>query len=150
MTQRELSFANFKDMRAELDRLQRNGYDRSGQWDLAQVCDHLDYFMAGTIDGHPFHVPWVLKVLFGRMVLKRILSKRKMKRGVFTPQKPLPAAGGDEAAAVAKLKNTISRFEAHQGDYIDSPFFGHLTPEQWHDLHLIHAAHHLGFLIPKS
>lgn len=150
MTPRDLSFASFDEVRAELDRLRRTGYDKAGVWDLAQVCDHLNYFMAGTIDGHQFRVPWIFKVIFGRMVLKRILTQRKMKRGVFTPQKPLPASGGDEDATVNKLKETIGRFEAHRGDFVDSPFFGHLTPEQWHEMHLIHAAHHLGYLIPKN
>ena len=25
-----------------------------------------------------------------------------------------------------------------------------VTPEQWRELHLIHCAHHLGFLVPRS
>jgi uncharacterized protein DUF1569 len=150
MNPRDLQFADFNAVRAELDRLQRGGYDKAGAWDLAQMCDHLIYFMAGSLDGHQFKVPWIFKVLFGRLVLRRILSNRKMKRGVFTPQKPLPEPGGDEAMAVDKLKNTIARIESHNGEFIDSPFFGHLTPEQWRDLHLIHAGHHLGYLIPKK
>ena len=130
--------------------MHRGGYDKAGAWDLAQICDHLDYFMTGSLDGHQFKVPWILKALFGRLVLHRILTNRKMKRGVFTPQKPLPESGGDPAVAVDNLKNTIARFEAHTGEFIDSPFFGHLTPDQWRDLHLIHAGHHLGYLIPKK
>jgi hypothetical protein len=73
-----------------------------------------------------------------------------MKRGVFTPQKPLPEPGGDESAAIANLKDTLARFESHRGGFHDSPFFGHLTPEQWRDLHLIHCAHHLAFCFQKA
>jgi hypothetical protein len=51
---------------------------------------------------------------------------------------------------VDKFKNTIARFESHKGEFIDSPFFGHLTPEEWRNLHLIHGAHHLGYLVPKK
>jgi hypothetical protein len=150
MTPRDLEFKDFDAVRAELDRLHLNGYDKAGAWDLAQICDHLNYFMTGSLDGHQFKVPWIFKALLGRIVLRRILTNRKMKRGVFTPQKPLPEAGGDEAAAVDKFKNTITRFDAHKGEFIDSPFFGHLTPDQWRDLHLTHAGHHLGYLIPKK
>jgi Protein of unknown function (DUF1569) len=149
MSQRTLQFADFAAVRAELDRLER-GYEKIGAWDLAQICDHLNFFITGSLDGHQFQVPWLFKVLFGRMVLRRILTSGKMKPGVFTPQKPLPEAGGDESASVAKLKNTLGRFESHQGEFHDSPFFGHLTPEQWRDLHLIHCAHHLGFLNPNA
>ena len=63
--------------------------------------------MTGSLDGHQFKVPWIFKVLFGRMVLRRILTNRKMKRGVFTPQKPLPEPGGDEIAAVTRLKTRL-------------------------------------------
>lgn len=149
MSQRNLDFKTYDDALAEIDRLHAGGYSKSGQWDLAQVCDHLNYFMLGSLDGHQFRVPWLIKALFGRRVLKRILTQRRMKAGVFTPQKPLPAPGGDESAAVIRLKQTIERVRSHKGDFIASPFFGYLTPEQWHELNLIHAAHHLGFLQPK-
>jgi hypothetical protein len=149
MEQRQLQFKDFAEVRAEVARLQHGGYQKLGQWDLAQVCDHLTYFIQGSLDGYTFRVPWLLKVLFGRFVLRRILRKRRMKVGIPTPQKPLPPAGGDEAAAVERLKQMLDRLEAHQGELHSSPFFGYLTPQQWRDLHLIHCAHHLGFLTPK-
>ncbi len=147
---RQLTFPDFADVRAEVDRLHADGYEKLGQWDLAQVCDHLTYFVQGSLDGFTFRVPWLLKVLLGRLVLWRILKQGRMKAGVYTPQKPLPAAGGDETAAVARFKQVLERFQAHQGQLHDSPFFGHLTPRQWQDLHLIHCGHHLGYLLPKS
>jgi hypothetical protein len=73
-----------------------------------------------------------------------------MKAGGPTPQKPLPAPGGDEAAAVERFRQAIERLQRHQGQMHDSPFFGHLTPQEWRALHLIHCAHHLGFLMPKA
>src|SRR5207253_866403 len=111
------------------DRLHRGGYDRLGQWDLAQICDHLAFFIRESLDGFTFRVPWVFKFLFGRLVLRRILTTGKMKSGAPTPQNPLPTPGGDEAAAVARLKDVIERFCAHQGELHVSPFFGYLTPE---------------------
>src|SRR5439155_19401952 len=119
----------------------REGYEKLGQWDLAQVCDHLTYFIQGSLDGYTFRVPWLLKFLFGRFMLRRILKHRWMKSGIPTPQKPLPPAGGDEAAAVARFKQMIERLQAHQGELQPSPFFGYLTPQQWRELHLIHCAH---------
>lgn len=148
--QRELEFPNISAVVKELDRLHRGGYTKNGNWDLAQICNHCAFFIEGSLDGHQFKVPWLFKVLFGRMVLKRILSQRKMKSGVFTPQKPVPEPGGDEEAAVARLRKALERLEKHAGELHDSPFFGHLTPEQWRDLHLIHCAHHLAYLQPKA
>jgi hypothetical protein len=73
-----------------------------------------------------------------------------MKRGVFTPQKPLPEPGGDEAAALERFRGMLNRFVEHQGDYLPSPFFGALSREESQQLNLIHCNHHLGYLIPKS
>jgi hypothetical protein len=150
MQARTLDFRDCQSVCEELDRLHKVGYDKAGTWDLAQACDHLTYFIDGSLDGHQFRVPWLMKVLFGRIVLGRILKQRRMKAGITTPQKPLPQPGGDEAAAVARLKHALQRLAAHQGELHPSPFFGYLTPQQWLDLHLIHCAHHLVFFNPKE
>jgi hypothetical protein len=149
MQVRTLELRDFNNVAAELERLHKDGYDKVGSWDLAQVCDHLRYFVEGSLDGHPYKVPWLLKVLLGRLVLNRILKQRRMKAGGPTPQKPLPSAGGDEAAAILALKQVLQRLEAHQGELHASPFFGYLTPQQWRDLHLIHCGHHLAYLNPR-
>jgi hypothetical protein len=109
----------------------------------------VTYFAKGPVDGWSFKVPWLLKALFGRFALRRILKSRRMP-AVSTPQKPLPAPGGDERAAVGRFREALLRLESHGGPFHPSPFFGELTPAEWNDLNLIHAAHHLGFLIPKA
>ena len=150
MQQRQLQLKDFADVHAELTRLHKGGYQKLGQWDLAQVCDHLSYFVHGSLDGHRFKVPWLFKVLFGRLVLRRILKQGRMKPGIPTPQKPLPAAGAAESAAVARFRQVLDRLHTHSGELHASPFFGYLTPAQWRDLHLIHCAHHFGFLAPNT
>jgi uncharacterized protein DUF1569 len=148
--QRPLHFTDFAQVQAEVVQLHRGGYERLGKWDLGQICDHLSYFILGSLDGYSFRVPWLFKALFGRLALRRILAQQRMKAGVPTPQKPLPAPGGDEQAAVQRLKQVLGRLDAHQGELHPSPFFGYLTPHEWRTLHLIHCAHHLGFLVPKQ
>ena len=148
MSQRELTFENSQQIKAELERLQRGSYKPVGNWNLAQTCDHLSYFIEGSLDGHQFKTPWLLKFLFGRMVIKRILTTGRMKSGVFTPQKPLPGPDANLDKALVRLSSALDRLDAHQGELHDSPFFGHLTPDEWRRLHLIHCAHHLAFLHP--
>lgn len=150
MQPRDLDFKNFDEVLADVERLHRQGYDRAGNWDLAQVLDHLRFFLSGAVDGYKFKVPWLIKVILGKVVLNRILTQKKMKRGVFTPQKPLPEPGGNEAEAVARFNEALRRFISHQGEYKESPFFGKVSREQCHELNLIHCRHHLGYLIPKS
>src|SRR5438067_325465 len=116
MERRPLDFPDFGAVLSDLDRLRSGGYQKAGTWDFAQTCDHLAYFIEGSLDGQTYRVPWLFKVLFGRMVLRRILAQRRMKTGAPTPQKPLPAPGGDEATAVARLKKSIERLCDHVGD----------------------------------
>lgn len=149
MPQRDLHFDSINEVIAELDRLERSGCTPGGNWDFAQVCNHLSYFIEGSLDGHKFKVPWIFKVLFGRLVLKRILTQRKMKTGVFTPQKPLPTPGADPKVAADRLRKALIRTRDHAGEFIPSPFFGYLTPDQSRELTVIHCAHHLAFLQPK-
>ncbi|MCY2967326.1 MAG: DUF1569 domain-containing protein [Planctomycetota bacterium] len=148
MPHRVLNFSSFQQIREELDRLCSRGYEQHGDWDLSQTCDHLAYFIEGSLDGHRFKTPWLIKTLFGRFVLRRILSQGRMPDRVPSPQKP-PPAPGDETAAVKRLRTVLDRFEHHTGEFHDSPFFGHLTPDEWRQLHSIHCAHHLGWLSPR-
>src|SRR5258708_1859999 len=73
MERRQLAFGEFAAVAAEVSGLQATGYQPIGKWNLGQVCDHLSYFIEGSLDGHRFKVPWPVRVLFGRMVLRRIL-----------------------------------------------------------------------------
>ena len=148
MERRPLDFRDFDEVVRDVERLHREGYRKVGQWGLAQCCNHLSYFIQATLDGATFRVPWLVRVLFGRMVLNRILKTRAMRERAPTPQKPLPEPGGDEGEAVERLKGLIDRLKATTGDLHPSPFFGRLTGEQWRQLHLIHCLHHLSFLLP--
>jgi hypothetical protein len=94
-------------------------------------------------------VPWLVKVLLGRRALRKILAERKMKVGGYTPYKP-QSPGQDEAAAVECFRGLIQRLVAKDATFHDSPFHGHLTSEQWREMHLIHCNHHLAFLRPKG
>lgn len=150
MQPRTLHFNDFQEVVRELDRLRTQGYTKAGQWNLAQICDHLAYFIEGALDGYTFRVPWLFKVLFGKLVFRRIIGSGVMRPGSPTPQKPLPEPTMDEAAAVARLKRALDRLQTHQGEFQPSPFFGQQSRDDNRKLTLIHCAHHLGFLIPNT
>ena len=62
----------------------------------------------------------------------------------------IPAPGGDEAAAVERLRQALARLQAHEGMFKPSPLCGPLDRETWLRLHLLHCSHHLSFLIPRT
>lgn len=136
-------------MLADVNQLHRFGYEKAGRWDLSQICNHLEYFIRGSLKGFPFRGWWLIRWLLGPMLLKMILRRRGMMPGLPTPQRPLPEPG-DEVEAVERFKEIVRSFESHEGDMQPSPIFGKMTKEQWRELHVIHCAHHLSFLIPKD
>lgn len=149
MSTRELRFDTIDQVRLEVEQLRRAGYERAGQWDLAQACDHLAYLMEGSLDGFTIQVAWLIRARFGWAVLHRILPQKKTKPGVPAPQENIAPPNSAEAAAVERFCQVVRRFEAQQGDDHASPLFGYLTRGPWRELHLIHGAHHLGFLRPR-
>ena len=151
MAFRRLKFDTIDDAIAELQRLSQEGYTQHGNWNLAQISNHCAYFITGIWDGYPFKIPWLMKVLLGKSMLKKILRGDHMKEGQYTPQKPVPTAEElNEAEEVQKLISALEKLREYPEKEHAHPFFGHMTREQLQRLHTIHAAHHLNFLEPKA
>jgi hypothetical protein len=152
---RLLNFDSLDDIVRDAEHLLAVGYERAGKWDLAQCCGHLAEWMRFPMDGFP-RPPLpirmmfaVLRPLIGRKELLRAIEKNEM-RSSGTDPRTIPPPGGDPAAAVEKLNETIERMKSYTGEIRPSPFFGKMTQEEWFGLNRVHAAHHLSFLIPKD
>ena len=152
---RKPTFASLDDVVRDAENLLAKGYDRAGNWDLAQVCSHLAEWMSFPVQGFP-KIPLVLRPMFrllratvGKKIRARVLAQgfeaggRTMPQTVFTP-------GGDPKAAVTRLKESAERLKAHTGPIHPSPLFGAMTKDEALQLQLKHCEHHLSFLIPKS
>jgi hypothetical protein len=62
----------------------------------------------------------------------------------LAPPADVPEAAIDEFIALAR------KFESYDGPFPIHPLFGRLTPEEWRQFNLLHAAHHLGHLVPRT
>ncbi len=150
MHPRELHFSSYDDIRRDIATLHAGSYRALRNWNLSQVCGHLAYFFHGSLEGFDQRLPWLIRKLIGRPLLHAILRSGKMSTRLPT----LPAAVSppdlDEAAAVNAALTLLARLAAHRGALQPSPIFGDLTVEEWRRLHMIHAAHHLRFLVPSE
>jgi hypothetical protein len=148
MEKRELAFNSYEEIAKEIEALQRTGYKRMGAWSLGQVCAHLDFYFKGSLDGFNPMLPWIVRMLIGKPTLWWLKKKKQMKPGGMTAPQSVPAPDKDEKAAIESLLQSVKRLgQARQ--LHPSSFFGELTVAEWRWLHLMHAAHHLGFLIPE-
>lgn len=156
LTRRKLDFRDFDAVLAEVDALAARGYDKAGNWDLAQVCRHLADWLRFPIDGYPKppaairFLLWAMKHSVGKRQLRAILDTRSFPVGGPTMPETVAAPGGDTAEAVKHLRHTVGRFRQHQGTFYSSPLFGDLDRDAWNQLQFIHCAHHLSFLVPRT
>lgn len=152
---RTLDFRDLDAVLRDLDLL-ASGYDRAGNWNLAQVCGHLAEWMRFPIDGFPRPalpirmILWFMRITVGKRMLNEILAKRSMPRGRPTLRETVPASTGNDAAAIEQLRQVIARFRAHTGPFQPSPAFGDMDRETCTQLQLIHCSHHLSFLVPRG
>jgi len=141
---RRLKFADADAVAAEIGRL-RKGYSRAGNWSLPQVCRHLEMAMRYSMKPAPDRK--VETTWFQWVQLKIMLASGKIPAGVPAPERIVPPQDTPDAAideclaALEELKNFKGQFAPH-------PFLGWIKHRDWVALHLIHSAHHLGFLSP--
>src|SRR5262245_29942343 len=101
ISRRRLKFAELDDAVRDAEGLLATGYERTGNWDLAQCCHHLAEVMTFPLDGFPpFGFPmgvgvWILKVTWARRWLRKVLETGVWPTGTPTDQRTVPAAGGD-------------------------------------------------------
>jgi hypothetical protein len=156
ITRRLLRFETLEEAVRDAEHLLAAGYDRAGQWDLAQCSHHLAVLMEYPLDGFPrFPFPlnvgnWILKHTVAPRMLKKILQSGVWPGGLPTDKRTVPVPGGNEAEAVARLGRAVQRLLSHTGPLQPSPLLGRLDKETLVRLHRIHASHHLSYLIPKK
>jgi uncharacterized protein DUF1569 len=146
----ELSFATYGEVIAQIERLEASGCQQLGQWNLGQACRHLSYYFRGSLEGYDIKLPWLVRMLIGRPILKWVLNKGHMPASSRTIPASVPEPDTDQSQAVAEAKELLGRLENADGQLHPSPLFDRLTIDQWRTLHLIHAAHHLGLLVPED
>jgi len=153
---RKLVFNNLDEVVRDTDRLLAGGYEKAGNWDLAQVCDHLADWMRFPVDGFPKPpapirgMLWLVRKTVGRKKLLQYLADKTFPAGKPTMPQTVHAAGGDARAAVENLRQSVERLKAYAGPIVPSPLFGPMTKDEAVGMQLVHAAHHLSFLIPKQ
>src|SRR5262245_7107338 len=118
LTRRRLDFLDFEAVVSDAEALAARGYDKVGDWDLGQVCGQLADFRWFSLDGlSRFALPsrlmlWLLRNTIAQRLLLLMLSSRSIPAGMRTVPQTVPRPGGDEAAAVERLRQAIARFRA--------------------------------------
>ncbi len=146
---RRLRFETLDEVLAEARCLATQPTQHLGNWNLAQVCQHLGIAMHQCVHGtRPFQVPLKLR-FFGRLV------RRKLLRDGLPSGFRLPPEGArvlvpalvlcDEGLATLERGLATLRESRHR---VAHPVFGAMNVAQWDLFHLRHAEMHLSFIVP--
>jgi hypothetical protein len=153
---RSVTFENLDQVSEDIGNLLAVGYSARGNWNLSQVCAHLDDWMRFPMDGYPKPRPpirvilWLMKITVGRKQLVSILDSGFRAKTPTMPQTVHASDAKTDAAAAKQFLETINRFKDYEGPIATSPVFGELTREEALKLQLRHCSHHLSFLMPRS
>lgn len=150
MTRRRVEFRSLEALERDVEKLETAGCSPVGNWDLAQICDHLATSIQGSTRGFPMNAPWVVRRLLGPYFFRKMRRLRRMKSNVPLPKKFTPKPGMDASQCVTRLREAIAAFREHAGPWPEHPILGRMGREEWLDFHLIHASHHLSFLKPSD
>ncbi len=143
---RTLKFNSCADALAEI-RLLRRGYAKSGKWTLPQMGTHLSELMELMKDEPPADDLALTEKQAASQAhfLEPLLAGGPMPQG---GQNNPPADAGDDQ--IDRLQANFAKLDACPNDHVTSDALGPMPLEKWRRLHLLHAAHHLGFLVPTS
>ena len=152
-----LDFRSLDDAVAHARRCLSAGYDRTGNWDLAQTCRHLTDWLRAPLEGPP-QIPWwmgvpmaIIRLTLGPRILKQFLGKRQLPVGMGTIDATIHPPEVDANAAVAAFAAMVAQFKSHTGPLMrPSPLLNRLEREQTLELQIVHCMHHFGRLTPRS
>ena len=144
---RTLNFATEADAIAEIERL-RSGYVKTANWSLNQIAFHTGFPIS-----FPMQSPATMSATPEQKQMQSFLEN--VVANGWPPSRldsPPPMRPPDEPnpSVVDELVSNLKKLAAYQEKYIDAGVFGPLETSKYRRFHLIHIAHHLGFLQPKT
>jgi hypothetical protein len=146
VSRRELSYGSVDDAIADLNHL-RKGYIQTGQWTLPQMCRHIRVGLAKA--AQPAPEPATPEQDQQRPVFEKVLASGKIPTGLQAPSPAIPPADCQDEE-IDQLMAAFERFKTYAEPRSAHPRFGPLDLPQLKRIILIHAAHHLSYLIPTT
>ncbi|QGJ70771.1 Hypothetical protein PBC10988_24690 [Planctomycetales bacterium 10988] len=152
MQRRTLDFGTGQEVIEDIQHLQTVGYQKLGNWNLSENCDHLHRVMQSGLNGFQnFRVTPLLRWTIGPYYLRKLMKTRQMPTGYSTIKSLVPEGHeGDDSEKIADCIKSVRQIEAMEGPPFVHPIFGKMTVEEFKQLQWIHAGLHLSHLIPKS
>ncbi len=141
---RLLVFTHVDEIMPEVDRLTA-AHAKVGQWTLAQICHHIASGIRYSTVGPPCTAEPTREEA---VIRKRFFGLERFPDGAPAPPGTEPPTEIELEPAIELLRKSITRFATATDPAPLHPRLGPLSHDDWARFHCLHAAHHLGFLVP--
>lgn len=148
---RPLKFDDLRESVSEVHRLNTSGYDKAGNWNLGQACQHLSKTLRMSLEGSSFSLPFFLKPIARWLLFRSVMKGVPTRLSAKAPPQVRPDDNADAEHEVTEYETWVRKVLAEEASLLpDHPVFGRVTADEWRRFHAWHAAHHLSFLLPKT
>jgi hypothetical protein len=128
-----------------LDRLDKAArVDTNGAWPLSAVLDHLAQSIEMSMDGYPEQRSSLFQGTVGAGAFAYFKWRGRMSHGLAEPIPGAPAlaAGAEWRPPALRLRQAITRFNAHTGPLAPHFAYGALAKPEYLLAHSFHIANH--------
>ena len=133
-----------------LDSLSNNpNFKATGQWDANRVLHHCAQSIEYSITGYPENKNILFQKTIGKVVLTLFLSRGFMKHNLADPipgAPQLPDASIDYSLGLVRLKNAITTFTNHSGEFAPHFVYGSVNKSDYDKIHAMHIANHFNLM----
>ncbi len=148
---RTVSYQSYDDLLADAEEMAHGVVQTLGNWSLGQIFKHLAAAMEGSIDGIPFQMPLLMRLM--APLLKRKFLTKPLPSGFQIASNARAAMEPDATVSTAEaldaLRYAVSRCQS-ETDRAAHPLFGRLSREEWDQFNLRHAEMHMSFVAPAD
>jgi hypothetical protein len=142
-----LHFEDEDEVVADVKNLRR-GYEQAGSWSLPQTCWHLEKTVLSRLRPGPFPDDTPEQTQ-RKAAIPQLLAVGALPHGIVAPRDVVPPADAPDSCIDA-LIDALRQLKEFKGEIAPHLFFGRLSDADARQLNLIHCAHHLSYLVPKS
>lgn len=128
----------------QLDSLKDIKITSTGQWNPAQIFNHLAQSIEYSMTGYPQHKSKWFKDTLGAMAFLVFSTRGEMSHSLseIIPGAPFIKTEEDSLLALQRLKQSLIAFEQYTGDLKPHFAYGQLSKKKYSYAHIMHINNH--------
>lgn len=151
---RELNYADFNDLLADIERVVAEPHQAIGNWSVGEIIDHVAKPIPWAMEGYPdgFHTPLLFKIV-GPLMKNSMIAHKPPPAGIKPPKKMMawfePEPGVGVETAMQRLRDAIARWP-DATPIPKNPLGIKLNKAEWERFLTNHASLHFSFIVPAA